>query len=112
MNLESYQKGKVQVVRLSGRFDAFEVPVLTVWLDKSVTADNANVVINLDAVEFIDSSGLAALVKVLKRCRENKGNLALCNVQQAVTIIFELTNLNKAFEVYDTEADALKAFDA
>lgn len=110
MNIETYNKNNVQVVRLSGRFDAFEVPVLTVWLDKNVSAEAANVVLNLAGVEFIDSSGLAVLVKVLKRCREYGGNLAVCELQQAVTIIFELTNLNKAFDLYLTEADALKAF--
>ncbi len=100
----------IVVIELSGRFDAYEVPKLIEWFDGK--PDAKNVVVNLAGVTFIDSSGLAALVKILKRCRQNSGELGLSNLQQAVLIIMELTRLDKAFDIYDTEAEAIQAIEA
>lgn len=94
------------VLTLDGRFDAYEVPAMNEWFEQHPAA--SHVVVNLAAVGFIDSSGLAALVKGLKRCRENGGELVLCELQQAVRIIIELTRLDKAFHIFDSEADAIQ----
>jgi len=102
--------GDIVIIELSGRFDAYEVPKLTEWFDGK--PDAKNVVVNLAGVTFIDSSGLATLVKMLKRCRQNNGELGLSNLQQAVLIIMELTRLDKAFDIYDTEAEAIQAIEA
>lgn len=98
----------IEVIQLDGRFDAAEVPVITRWFDQN--PDAAQVVINLSGVNFIDSSGLSALVKGLKHCRQNKGDLYLCEMQQPVRIIFELTRLDKAFTLYASEQFAIDAF--
>lgn len=110
MNLTAKTDSAVDIVYLSGRFDAFEAPALATWLDQHSNVQH--VVINLAGVSFIDSSGLAALVKGLKRCRQNNGDLYLCEMQQAVSIIFELTALHKAFAIFPDENAALLAFAA
>ncbi|MEM6283636.1 MAG: STAS domain-containing protein [Chloroflexota bacterium] len=97
----------VDILELSGRFDAYEVPAIAQWFDEH--PQTTRVVVNLGGVGFIDSSGLATLVKGLKQCRQNGGELHLCNLQQAVLIIFELTRLDKAFSIYDDEPAALAA---
>ncbi|NJL93957.1 MAG: STAS domain-containing protein [Anaerolineae bacterium] len=112
MQVESEAMQNVQVVRLKGRFDAFEVPAFTDWVERHVKPSHAQVVVNLEGVEFIDSSGLAALVKGLKRCREYNGNFVLCYIQQPVLIILELTRLDKAFTFYEDETSALEALSA
>lgn len=99
---------KIDVLELSGRFDAYEIPAVVQWFDDHPQA--AHVVVNLYGVGFIDSSGLSTLVKGLKRCRQNGGDLYLCNLQQAVLIIFELTRLNQAFTIFADEQAALAAF--
>lgn len=100
----------VPVAILSGRFDAFEVPQLIQWYEENINPLQHNVVINMSGVEFIDSSGLSALVKGLKRCREHHGELHISNLQQAVGIIFELTRLDKAFRLFGTESEAIAGF--
>lgn len=100
----------VQVITLNGRFDAFEVPPLIKWFEDHVTDANARVIVDLGGVGFLDSAALAALVKGMKRCRERSGDLILCNLQQAVRIIFELTGLHKAFILADSREMALSAF--
>ena len=98
----------VDILELEGRFDAYEVPTVVKWFDDNSSAKN--VVVNLNGVGFIDSSGLSTLVKGLKRCRQNEGELYLSNLQQAVLIIFELTRLDKAFKIFESETDAIDSF--
>ena len=107
MDIIHRTSGSIDILELSGRFDAYEVPDLIQWFDDHVEAEL--VIVNLKGVGFIDSSGLSTLVKGLKRCRQNTGNLALCELQQAVLIIFELTRLDKAFSIFDDEASAIAA---
>lgn len=99
----------IPIVRLSGRFDAFEVPQFVQWLETHISAETSWAVVNLEGVEFIDSSGLSALVKALKRCRQHQGDLYLCHLQQAVLIIFELTRMNSAMSIFADEATAIAA---
>jgi anti-sigma B factor antagonist len=107
MELKHLTKDKIHVLVLSGRFDAYEVPAVKKWFEEhpSIT----DMIVNLEGVTFIDSSGIAMLVKGLKQCRQNDGELYITNLQQAVRIIFELTRLDKAFRIMDEEQEAMTA---
>jgi anti-sigma B factor antagonist len=63
-------------------------------------------IINLEQVEFLNSSGLVSLAKALKNARSNGCRLVLCNLQPPVKLIFELTQLDSVFEIFDTCAAA------
>jgi anti-sigma B factor antagonist len=102
--------GKIAILELVGRFDAFEVPPVKEWLKNVSTAPPAQVVVNLSQIHFIDSSGLSSLVQGMKHCRQHEGNLHLCGMQQPVQIIFELTRLDKAFDIFAGEDEAISAF--
>ncbi len=106
MELKSRKQPNLVVLALSGRFDSSETARMNAWFDEQTAA---NIIINLADVNFVDSSALAVMVKAMKRCRGQKGELVLCNLQQTVRVIFELTRLDKAINIYDTEAEALKA---
>ncbi|OKH41528.1 anti-anti-sigma factor [Calothrix sp. HK-06] len=59
-------------------------------------------VIDLAEVNFIDSSGLVALVAAQKAARSSGCRLVICNLQAPVRIVFELTRLDSVFEIFDT----------
>ena len=109
MNVTTQDRGSLTVVEIEGRFDAFGVQSVTDVFTEAASGDKPKVVVDLGRVEFIDSMALATLVKGLKRTRENGGNFALCNLQQAVRIIFELTRLDAAFDIYPTLDEAVEA---
>jgi anti-sigma B factor antagonist len=110
MKLQTRSTNDVQILELAGRFDAYEEPPVRQWLDKTSNGAPAHVVVDLAKVHFIDSTALSTLVQGMKHCREKNGDLHLCNLQQPVRIIFELTRLDRAFEIFPTEAEAIAAF--
>lgn len=59
-------------------------------------------VIDLAKVDFMDSTGLVALVTGLKVARKSGCRMVLCNVQASVRLIFELTQLDSVFEIFDS----------
>ena len=112
MNLKtrSVENGDVAILDLAGRFDAYEVPQVQECLEEVVSTSSARIVVNMTDVNFVDSSGLAALVQGMKRCRQQEGDLYVCTLQQPVQVIFELTRLDKAFEIFTEEQEAISAF--
>ncbi len=58
-----------------------------------------NLIVDLSAVRFIDSSGLGALVSGFKNASAREGNLKLCCLQPQVRSMFELTRLHRVFEI-------------
>jgi len=59
-----------------------------------------NLIVQLGQVRFIDSSGLGALLAGFKNAQRKSGNLLLVNVQPQVLSMFEMTRLNRVFEIY------------
>jgi anti-sigma B factor antagonist len=109
-DLRSRTVGSVEVVELAGRFDAHSAPSVVSWLEKHAAATAPQIVVNLRDVTFIDSMALATLVRGMQRLRQRAGDMHLCDLQQPVHIIFELTRLNQALEIFATEAAAINAF--
>lgn len=107
---KNYAYGDVQILALSGRVDGSNLPATREWIESATSTRPAYVVINLDQVDFLDSNGLATLVWGLKRSRQIKGDLYLCCLRQPVRILFELTRLDRVFEIYPCEEDAVGAF--
>lgn len=100
----------IKILTLSGRFDALTSPSVQSWLDEAIKTKPVQIVVNLAAVTFIDSTALSTLVAGMKRARQMEGDLRLCKLQQPVRMIFELTRLDKAFEIFPGEDEAIGAF--
>jgi anti-sigma B factor antagonist len=110
MDLRSYANNDVQILALSGRFDVTTAGAVREWLDNAVTNVPPHLVVNLEEVDFMDSTGLSTLVHGMKRSREHNGDMHLCSLQQPVRIIFELTRLAQWFEIFIGEEEAVAAF--
>ena len=68
------------------------------------------VVVDLSQTEFVDSSGLGALVSISKRIREAGGELRLSGLNEDLRSLFELTKLDTLFAIADTPQQALGSF--
>jgi len=70
-------------------------------------AKPADLLLDLNDVEFLSSAVLGKLIRLLKRTREVNGRLRLCSIRPSILEIFEITQLNKVFEIYPDAAEAL-----
>ena len=73
-----------------------------------LTAEHSvsRVVLDLEHVEFVDSSGLRAIVSCLKALGRD-GDLVICNMQDSVQALFQLTRMDRVFRIFTNEQDAL-----
>lgn len=101
----------VAVLAPNGRFDAHVVPAMQAWLKARVDEGRVHLLVNLEQVHFVDTRALSTLVTGMKRCRQNGGDLRLCELQKPVKIIFELSHLNRAFQIFTDESEAIASFE-
>lgn len=99
----------VQVIRPQGRLNMVSAPQLAVMVGNLVSEGHARIVVDLSATEFMDSSGLGALVSCLKKTRQAGGDLRLASPSEQVTTVLDLTNLSRVLRPSPTVADAVGA---
>ena len=112
MDITVHQDGNVAVLKLTGRMDLASGTQLKDNVKALFDQDNTSLHLNLAEVEFINSSGLGALVSTMKETRLRKGRLTLSNLASYVQEIFEITQLSHIFEIYSTEDEALNSYNA
>ena len=94
------------VVDVEGQIDLGSSPGLRKTLLNCLLGTD-RVAVNLMAVKYIDSSGIASLVEGLKASRDNGARLILYGLSSSVREVMELSRLQKIFEIYDNEEQAL-----
>ncbi len=100
MNLTEEMRGEVLVLRLDEpRLDATKAPILREELIRRVEAGHDRIVLDLSATEFMDSSGLGALVSCLKRLG-SRGALAVVGTKGEVARLFRLTRMDRVFALH------------
>ncbi len=93
------------LITCAGRLNAASAPGLKARMHELVGHGHVELLCDLSAVTFLDSSGLAALVSGLKSTREAGGWIKLAGLNLQVRNIFSLTRLDRVFELYpDVEA--------
>lgn len=94
---------QVKTFRPTGIFDNIKVLEFRDDLMKSLTEEGKKkILLDFAGVTFMDSAGLGSLVLLLKMVRSHGGKLYLCNVNDQIKMLFELTNMNQVFNIYDT----------
>lgn len=105
--LESKNIGSVTVIRCSGRIVAGNEAASLEAEVRRFFAERTSVVLNLQDVNFIDSSGLGLLVRLAGVSRNDGLSVKLCCITPAVQKILELTNLTRVLPVHENEAEAV-----
>ena len=104
------KNGAVTVIELSGEVDAYTSARFREIMVETIEDGGSNLIISMVGVEYIDSSGLGALVGGLKRASERNGRIVIVCDQPQVRKVFEITGLEKVFPLFEVEAAALAAF--
>ena len=109
LKLGHYAKDGIEVIDVQGEIDMYTAPRLRELLIDLVSKGSYQLVVNLDKVGFLDSTGLGVLVGGLRRVRAHDGSLDLVCTQQRILKIFRITGLTEVFGIYETVDQAIAA---
>jgi anti-sigma B factor antagonist len=97
------------LISLSGEVDLYTAPEFKQQLLDVIGQGGKEVVVDFTNTTFIDSTTLGVLVGGIKRLRTNDGRLSLVCSDRNITKIFEITGLDKVFEIYATRDEAISS---
>lgn len=110
MKVDLHMTGDVLVAAIRDpQIDAHTAPVLTQLLEAEIDKGRSRVVVDMSAVSFLDSSGLGALIRLLKHLPED-GSLALCSCRASILELLRLTRLDRILMAYPTCGEAIDSF--
>ncbi|HEY1635449.1 MAG TPA: STAS domain-containing protein [Acidimicrobiales bacterium] len=109
LGFEVDQRGRYTVLAVRGEVDVYTAPRLRERLIELVSQGSHQVVVDLEGVDFLDSTGLGVLVGGLKRLRSHDGDMILVCTQPRILKVFEITGLTKVFSIHDTVESATTA---
>ena len=104
MEVKSFQQDGVTVFQVNGEINIGTSPDLKKQFEKQPAK---KIVVDLEKVTYIDSSGLATLVEMLKKTKSQGGSLGLAGMSDKVKSLFEITKLDKLFLIFQNQQDAI-----
>lgn len=99
LGLEESQHGDYRVISVDGEIDVYTAPHLRDRLVDVVAAGATKLCVDLNAVQFLDSTGLGVLVGALKRVNAQSGEMVIVCERAHILKVFEITGLSKVFRI-------------
>jgi anti-sigma B factor antagonist len=99
----------VSIVDIGGEVTALADDPLTDAYIRATSWDARTIILNFSGLEYMNSGGIGSLLKLFVRANRQKRRLLTCGLSEQYRQVFELTRLNEAITVYNTEAEALAA---
>ena len=109
LKLGHHARDGIEVIDVQGEIDIYTAPRLRELLIDLAVTGSCQLVVNLDKVGFLDSTGLGVLVGGLKRVRAHDGSLDLVCTQQRILKILKIAGLTEVFGIYETADHAIAA---
>ena len=107
LDVETGRLGDKSVVTLRGEIDVYTAPRLRQAIIDLVDAGAMDIVVDMEKVDFLDSTGLGVLVGGLKRVKDKDGSMKLVATQDRILKIFDITGLAKVFPIFGSLDQAL-----
>lgn len=109
LSVSSTSHGAITLVSVGGEIDVYTAPMLREALDRVISEGRVEIVVDLEKVTFMDSTGLGVLVGRLKAVRVQNGMLQIVCTQDRILKIFRITGLDKVFHLHETVEAATAA---
>ncbi|MBW6469267.1 MAG: STAS domain-containing protein [Coriobacteriia bacterium] len=106
LEITSVQAEGVCTMSLDGEVDVYTAPRLKETLIDQIESGCSHIIVDLEGVGFIDSSGLGVLVGGLRRAKERDGAIRLVCTRENILKIFRITGLDKVFAIFPDAAEA------
>lgn len=112
MHIQTETKEQAVVIRLMDDLVMGEGEDLKKALVGLASKNCTKIVIDMAGAKFVDSSGLGILLWAMKNMRQRGGDVRLCGLTKMVEDVFEITELRQAFQVFETERQAIASYAA
>lgn len=99
----------ISVIDVKGELTAFAEGVLMSAYDEASDGGVRTIILNFEGLEYMNSSGIGLLVTLLIRVNREKQKLLTYGLSDHYRSIFQITRLDDAISIYDTETEALRA---
>lgn len=109
LTITSRAVDEFDVIEIGGEIDVYTAPRLRETIVTAVEAGHNRLIIDVQQVQFLDSTGLGVLVGALKRVRAEGGSLDIVCTQERILKIFEITGLDKVFGLHGSVDEARAA---
>lgn len=110
MEIRCVEKHMVTQMTITGKLDLMNAVEVKEKVKASLDRERTMIHIDMSGVDFINSSGLGAMVSMLKEIRLRQGRLTLSNLAPYIVEIFEITQLSNVFEIYETVEEAMASY--
>jgi anti-sigma B factor antagonist len=112
MDIEEKKLDNVNVLSLSGRLDAYSATEVEKKLDSLLDAGQPRLVIDLEKLEYISSSGLRVFLAALKKAKKLEGDIKLAGMKPFIKEVFDIAGFSQLFNIFDTREAAVSSFSA
>ncbi len=109
MHIEHQTRDGIDIVFLKGRIDASSAPGVQEEISTVMEAGREKMLLDFKKLEYISSAGLRVLIMVAKKLKAIQGNLVLCNLDEKVYEVFDMSGFTAIFDIYSSDEEALKA---
>ena len=109
LSLSTRTEGDRTIVEVGGEIDVYTAPRLREQLVDLVADGKYHLIVDMERVDFLDSTGLGVLVGGLKRVRAHDGSLRLVCTQERILKIFRITGFTKVFPIHSSVEEAISA---
>jgi anti-sigma B factor antagonist len=112
VDLAERKSGDVNILIIGGRLDAYNAAEAEKKLDALIQAGNVKIVLNLEGLEYISSSGLRVFLAQLKKVRKQQGDIKLCCMKPNIKEVFDIAGFTQLFNITENEDAAGAGFTA
>ncbi|MBC8412623.1 MAG: STAS domain-containing protein [Nitrospira sp.] len=110
MTISEETLNTIVILKFKGRLDASSAKAVKDKVGLLVKNGRPLLVFDMEAVDFIDSSGLGVLVASLRTVNKVEGDIKIASLQAQVRSIFELTRMHRLFEIFDSSTAAAESY--
>jgi anti-sigma B factor antagonist len=110
MNITTTAYGEVKVVALNGNFNTNTSPDAEAHFDALINEGTTKIIVDLHDLHYISSAGLQVLLVTTKLINSKGGQCRICNLNELVQEVFDVSGLSMIFGVFLSVDDALKGF--
>lgn len=110
MEIKTEKQGSITIMTIPGdHLDASNAKEFKQDVS-ALIEDGMKAVLDMSQLQFVDSSGLGAILSCLRQLNKREGDLALCGMTKPVRTLFELVRMHRIFEIFNTSEEAARAF--